>query len=236
MYQVDWWSDIEPDLLLNVIRKDMTKRELRLFACACARRIWSKFAEVAALCAAVEVAEAYVDEEASTFDLANVQSAAEESIIGIDIVETFDARSAAYACADAEITMGNLRTIAWLAAFSHSHPDDYDDQRSKETEEERVAQRHLLRDIFLDPSMTLPSKSVGDALGDETVRRLAQDLYENRTLPAGTFDPSKILELRLRLKDLGYSDPTVMNHLESPHPHVRGCWVVDLILGKRSLS
>ena len=28
-------------------------------------------------------------------------------------------------------------------------------------------------------------------------------------------------------------DPDILDHCRGPGPHVRGCWVVDLILGKQ---
>jgi hypothetical protein len=35
------------------------------------------------------------------------------------------------------------------------------------------------------------------------------------------------------LEDAGCSDPAVLNHCQQPGVLVRGCWVVDLLLGKR---
>ena len=34
------------------------------------------------------------------------------------------------------------------------------------------------------------------------------------------------------LEDAGCTDSQILDHLRSPGPHVRGCWVVDLVLGK----
>jgi hypothetical protein len=34
------------------------------------------------------------------------------------------------------------------------------------------------------------------------------------------------------LEDAGCTHPDVLGHLRDPGPHARGCWVVDLILGK----
>jgi len=35
------------------------------------------------------------------------------------------------------------------------------------------------------------------------------------------------------LEEAGCTDADLLNHLRSPTPHVRGCWALDLILGKR---
>jgi hypothetical protein len=34
------------------------------------------------------------------------------------------------------------------------------------------------------------------------------------------------------LEDVGCTDRTILDHCCGPGPHVRGCWVVDLLLGK----
>jgi hypothetical protein len=34
------------------------------------------------------------------------------------------------------------------------------------------------------------------------------------------------------LQDAGCVNDDVLNHCRGPGPHLRGCWVVDLVLGK----
>jgi hypothetical protein len=34
------------------------------------------------------------------------------------------------------------------------------------------------------------------------------------------------------LTEAGCADADLLGHLRSPGPHVRGCWAVDLLLGK----
>jgi hypothetical protein len=34
------------------------------------------------------------------------------------------------------------------------------------------------------------------------------------------------------LQDAGYEDEDVLNHCREPGAHVRGCWVLDLILAR----
>ncbi|MBP3957883.1 hypothetical protein J8F10_21730 [Gemmata sp. G18] len=34
------------------------------------------------------------------------------------------------------------------------------------------------------------------------------------------------------LQDAGCDRTDVLDHCRGPEPHVRGCWVVDLVLGK----
>jgi hypothetical protein len=60
---------------------------------------------------------------------------------------------------------------------------------------------------------------------DGTVPRLAQAIYEGRR-----FGDMPILHDALL--DAGCDDQDILDHLRSPGPHVRGCWVIDLNLGK----
>jgi hypothetical protein len=83
-------------------------------------------------------------------------------------------------------------------------------------------QCRLLRDIFgnlfrpvtLDPTWPTP-----------TVVGLAQTIYDNRA-----FD--RLPELADALEGAGCTNADVLDHCREQGEHVRGCWVVDLILGK----
>jgi hypothetical protein len=58
-----------------------------------------------------------------------------------------------------------------------------------------------------------------------TVVKLAEAIYEDRA-----FDRLPILADALL--DAGCEDADLLGHLRGPGPHVRGCWAVDLLLGK----
>jgi hypothetical protein len=67
---------------------------------------------------------------------------------------------------------------------------------------------------------------------DGAVTQLARSVYEDRRLPEGTLDPARLALLADALEDAGCADAELLGHLRSPGPHVRGCWAVDLVLGK----
>ncbi len=54
---------------------------------------------------------------------------------------------------------------------------------------------------------------------------LARSIYDDRA-----FD--RLPVLADALEDAGCTDAAILDHCRGPGPHVRGCWVVDLILGK----
>src|SRR5438105_3480713 len=54
------WSSQEPDVLLFALGGTIDQRKLRLFACACARRLWSLLLDERSR-QAIEAAEGYAD-------------------------------------------------------------------------------------------------------------------------------------------------------------------------------
>jgi hypothetical protein len=84
----------------------------------------------------------------------------------------------------------------------------------------------LLRDLVGNLLRPLPSIDPGSvAWNDGAVGKLAQAVYEN---PA--FD--RLAVLADALEEAGCTDTDILQHCRGPGPHVRGCWVVDLILSK----
>jgi hypothetical protein len=65
-----------------------------------------------------------------------------------------------------------------------------------------------------------------------SVTLLAQAAYDERSLPAGILDPDRLAVLADALEDAGCTDNTILGHLRGPGPHVRGCHVIDALLGK----
>jgi hypothetical protein len=62
---------------------------------------------------------------------------------------------------------------------------------------------------------------------------LAQAAYDEPILPAGTLDPDRLAVLADALEDSGCTDPAILHHLRGPGPHVRGCFVIDALLGNK---
>jgi hypothetical protein len=57
------------------------------------------------------------------------------------------------------------------------------------------------------------------------VLAIARNIYEERA-----FNWMPILADAL--EDAGCSEEQILSHCRGPGPHVRGCWVMDLLLGK----
>jgi hypothetical protein len=79
----------------------------------------------------------------------------------------------------------------------------------------------ILGDLFGAPS----DLAVAPAWLTSTVVKLAEGMYESRDFAAMPI-------LADALQDAGCDHADVLDHCRGDGPHVRGCWVVDLILGK----
>jgi hypothetical protein len=90
----------------------------------------------------------------------------------------------------------------------------------------------LLLCIFGNPFRPVTLSPAVLAWNDATVVRLARATYEERHMPEGTLDNGRLAVLADALEEAGCSDADVLGHLRGQGKHVRGCWAVDLLLGK----
>ena len=80
----------------------------------------------------------------------------------------------------------------------------------------------LLRDILGNPFRPV---AVDPDWLTSTVVALARQMYESRD-----FSPMPVLADALQAA--GCDNEDILAHCRGPGPHVRGCWMVDLLLGK----
>jgi hypothetical protein len=96
-----------------------------------------------------------------------------------------------------------------------------------------AAQASIIRCLFGNPFAALPRiDTAWLTWNNGTVKRLAEEVYQNRQLPAGTLEPAVLGVLADALTDAGCDDTSLLAHLRDPGPHWRGCWGVDLLLGR----
>jgi hypothetical protein len=98
------------------------------------------------------------------------------------------------------------------------------------TDEGRAIVIRLGRDIVGNPFRPVP---IEPAWVTVTVTNLAATAYEERAMPRGGLGSARLAVLSDALEEAGCDNAKILAHCRGPGPHVRGCWVVDLILGKK---
>lgn len=194
--------------------QQMSCRKHRLFAIACCRRIWHLMGNKTRK--AVETAELFLERKVTAADLKKCEGSLRGS--------QKQARAAKRACAPThQIRAASVWSAlcAQLAAAQAERPGEVFNL-DPGCRREELEQLPLLRDIFGNPFQPMTMEK---AWLTPTVKKMARALYEERN-----FDDMPILGDALEDADCDHKE--ILQHCRGDGPHVRGCWVVDLILGK----
>jgi hypothetical protein len=224
MTESDWWACKEPQKMLVTLQATgkASDRKLRLFACACVRQALPLMAERRNRLA-VEVMERFADAQAGEADRVRAEAAARGSAgaAGADYAAWWMLASVEDACGIAATVS---RITAKAAARSRSRGGPLLNFFA-----ERVLQADLLRDVFFNPFRATPTIAEGVlAWNSSCVVQLATGTYEDRD-----FSQERMGVLADALEEAGVSDAEVLGHCRDRQAvHVRGCWLVDAILGK----
>jgi hypothetical protein len=199
----------------KVQRTKAGKRKLRLFACGVCRRLWHLLDD-GILRPALEVAERFAEGEVGSREL-NESSEATRPLKRVD--QSVAAEMAAWmvwtACSS---------KASYAALGACSFPVTRAGHPLGNFSGEAVL-CHLVRDVFGNPFRPAIMKREWVAANDRSVEAVARAIYQDRAL-------ERMPILTDALEDAGCDDEAILAHCRGPGPHVRGCWVVDLILGK----
>ena len=91
--------------------------------------------------------------------------------------------------------------------------------------DEEAVQIKILRDIIGNPFRPVALDRALLTWQGRTIPQLAQGFYNERA-----FD--RLPVLADALEEAGCDNADILAHCRGPGPHVRGCWLVDLLLGK----
>jgi hypothetical protein len=92
--------------------------------------------------------------------------------------------------------------------------------------EELAGQLRLFHDIFANSFQPRPAVDPGWLVwNDGTVPKLAQAIYDQRRF-------ADMPILADALEEAGCTSQDILNHCRQPGEHARGCWALDLVLGK----
>jgi hypothetical protein len=90
---------------------------------------------------------------------------------------------------------------------------------------ESAAQALLLKDIFGNPFRPVIVDPAWLTWHDALLVSMAQQMYESR-------DFRDMPVLADALEEAGCTNQDILDHCRQPDEHVRGCWVIDALLGK----
>ena len=225
MTEAEWLNCTDPQKMLEFLRGKASERKLRLFACGCCSRLtelWGILGEDEL--AAVEFANLYADGGAAREDLKLMSD--DLSVIDDYYGSSEEIRFHALDCVTA-IPLGDVNGLAnrIIEYFEHHHHFT-EAELEAEQEAERVLQCEILREFFGNPFRSVAVEPSWLTWSDGTVPRLAQAIYDE-----GAFD--RLPVLADALEETGCTNADILGHCRGPGPHVRGCWIVDLLLGKK---
>jgi hypothetical protein len=229
MTEAEWLACKDRDQMLVFLQHKVSDRKLRLFACACCRHIWDKIEDEESR-KAVLVAEGYADGLASDAELA---AAAQK------------AAAIAEAACDAVIVPGDVWQSVWVPAqaaltarFASILKDDQDYGavvQARDIVQNTIFHARVVADqsgrydplVFLHEMFGNPFRpvTINPAWQTSNVVAIAQTIYDER----GFADMPVLGDA---LEDAGCDNADILNHCRQLGEHVRGCWVVDLILAK----
>jgi hypothetical protein len=236
MTEAEWLACTDPTRMLQFPGEKTSPRKLRLFACACCRRAWHLLTD--GRCQeAVEVSERFADGAADEHE----RHAAERAVTKM-LNNHFGGRDEIAAVRAADMAVAPPLPIPQLLYFVRGAAEDAADAVRYEAFRqamaaggrkiapnvgagERAAQAALLGDIIGKPFRPVAVDAAWPLWNGWTVAKLARAIYDERA-----FDRLPILADAL--EDAGCHETGILAHCRGTGEHVRGCWAVDLLLGK----
>jgi hypothetical protein len=204
MTEQEWLACTDPQKMWEFLRGKSSERKARLFAVACCRKLWHLMGEP--LRKVVDVGERYADGLAS-------EGEANEAA-GLAIEQGGESN--------------HLAMAAWDTVAECSEPDDPFNIGSDSANEAnavldgQLVQCNLVRCIFGNP---FRPATFDPAWRTPQVVALTRQIYDDRS-----FD--RLRDLAKALEGVGCDNAEILAHCREPGPHVRGCWVLDLVVGK----
>ncbi len=227
MTESEWLACTEPWRMKEFAWDRFSERKLRLFGVACCRMIWHLLPDERSR-RAVEVAERYADGLATEEELEAASNAA-GAVWEADVEQAGLGELPPPGLASQAAFTVTIPCELWGAAPAFVEPDHIACQATRDATAEGIAQCVLLREILGNPFRPV---RLDIASRTPSVVSIAQAAYHNPILPAGTLDPAELTWLADALEDAGCHDADILGHCRHDGPHVRGCWVVDAVLGK----
>jgi hypothetical protein len=220
MTQQEWLQATDPRPMLAFLQGKASERKMRLFLVTCARLVWDRMADPT-MRKAVEVAERYTEGRASAEELGASHGEIYYLVCGGRLTErartmgvSFDTYISLHGLSlSCGFLKAGLEKIARMASWWNG------------TKLTGHYQPFILREIFGNPFRPITVNPTWLSWHGGLLVSMAQKMYDSR-------DFTGLPILADALEKAGCDDTDILGHCRGPGPHVRGCWVVDLLLGK----
>jgi hypothetical protein len=241
--EAEWLACSAGDQMLSLVVKRTSQRQWRLLRCACVRRLGSLLSDERCW-KALDAVEQDADRPVGKTRLQAAQALAAKAVRTAEDVRlaveatgergqgasrTCAREAAAQAAEEAANGQGGAPSLGWgpwVTLAEALHPSA-GNAGAAIAAEDRV-HCELIREVVGNPFRPV---ALDLALRTAIVVSLATAAYEQRPLPGGGLDPARLCVLADALEEVGAAEE-VVTHLRGPGPHVRGCWALDLCLGK----
>jgi hypothetical protein len=226
MTEQEWLTCADPEIMLQQLRGHIADRQCWLFLAACYRRVFPVLERVILN----EDGQTQIRRVVHLYDRVADGIATDDETRELYRSDTIGAAwgaalASSLTAAD-HITFGVLLNKRFWNRTAERRAAVRQSVESKAFNAERAAQSELLRCIVHNPFRSVPTISTNLLSWNNcTVPKLAQGIYDERA-----FDHLPILADVL--EQAGCMDQDILGHCRSGGVHVRGCWVVDLVLGK----
>ena len=91
---------------------------------------------------------------------------------------------------------------------------------------ERIAQTSIVRDLLGNPFRTVSIDPACLSWNHGIIRKIAQTIYDERQYE------NLSASCPYALDQAHCTNQDIMSHCQQAGPHFRGCWVIDVLLGK----
>jgi hypothetical protein len=206
MNEQEWLECADPLFMLSYLRAGGQARKSILLICACLRRIW----------------EILPDEGRKWVELG--EATARENV-DPDGLPNEDAEYALQVAGESARWDGIVLAVIQVFHGFWELPVAERGEGNPEWKVERGKQAALVRDIFGNPFRPVVIDPAWLTWRDGTIPKIAQAIDDERRF-------ADMPVLADALEEAGCSDPNILSHCRQPGDHVRGCWVVDRLLGK----
>jgi hypothetical protein len=219
----------------------VSARKLRLYACACCRRVGGLLTDERSE-QAVETSERFADGLAGPEELRAavveaydaltsflVKGRTAPELSGVVGKTPFGGlRPRAYAARAAlEAARGEVAAaVAAAVRAAEEAATEWEDVAWARATLGPAVRAGLLRDLIGNPFRPASLDPAWLEWRGGTVRRIAQRIHEEYR-----FDELPVLADAL--EEAGCTDPDVLNHCRSGGEHLRGCWLIDMLLARR---